>query len=776
MPMSLSLLALAIFGGAPRAVDENGKRIFAQKCASCHGAAGEGVKGKFSKPLVGSQSVQQLADVIAKTMPEDDPGTVIGAEAAAVAQFIHDAFYSPTAQARNKPARIDVVRLTVPQYRNSVADLFGSFRNPPETNGQPGLKAEYFSSRRMQKNFRVIERTDPQVTFDFGKESPEKDKIKKEEFAIRWNGSVSAPRTGEYEFILKTENGARLYLNNDEKPLIDAWVRSGKNVETRGLIKLLGGRTYPLRLEFFKSKEAKEANASIALWWKPPHGVDEAIPARHLTTARSPEVFVSTAAFPPDDRSLGWERGSAVSKAWDQATTDAAVEAADYAADRLERFTAAKDGSADRAKKTSEFAVKFIERAFRRPLKEELRKAFVDRILAESSDPATAIRRIVILTLKSPRFLYRDSASDADPSEVASRLALTMWDSIPDQQLMQAAASGKLKKPEDIRRQAERMAADPRAKSKLKSFFDHWLKIDGEGEVTKDPKKFPGFDKSLVADLRTSLDLLVEDAGLGEKSDFRRLLTTDDLFLNGRLAKFYGAKTTEPNAFKSVVLDAGKRAGVLSHPFLLTSFAYSGESSPIHRGLFVARGILGLGLRPPPEAVAPLAPSLHPDLTTRERVTMQTKPEACQTCHAVINPLGFTLENFDAAGRFRDKDRSKPINASGEYLTREGKRVTFSSVDELAKFLVGNPETHEAFVEQLFHHLVQQPVRAYGADRLDELRKAFVAGEFNIRKLSVEIAVQTASQHRRVALASPVQKPRQATGIASATHSEGPNR
>jgi cytochrome c553 len=732
-----------------QAAEEPGRKIYLQKCVSCHGQSGEGVKGKYDKRLIGDKSVHQLAATIAETMPEDEPGACTGPDADAVAKYIHDAFYSATARARNKPARIDVARLTVSQYRHSVADLFGSFRFPPEANGQPGLKGEYFNAGRMQRNQRVIERVDAQVVFEFGQESPDKAKIKKDEFAARWQGSVFAPTTGDYEFILKTENGARLWVNDDAKPAIDAWVRSGKNVETRGVVRLLAGRTYSLRLEFFKSKKAKETSASINLWWKPPHGVDEPIPARCLTTARSPELFVSTAPFPPDDRSLGWERGTAVSKAWDQATTDGALEAADYLHERLERLAGYKEGAPDGARKLREFAVKFVERAFRKPIAPDVRKAYVDRLFDETSDPTTALRRVVLLTLKSPRFLYRDFSAESDQWEIASRLALELWDSIPDEQLRKAAASGRLKTPGDIRKQADRMIADQRAKGKLRSFFHHWLKIDGEGDVVKDPKRFPGFDKAVVADLRTSLDLLVDEAGLGEKSDFRRLLTADEVYVNGRLAKFYGAKAPDANDFKPIVLDAGKRSGVLAHPYILSSFAYSGETSPIHRGVFLARGILGLGLRPPPEAVAPLAPSLHPGMTTRERVALQTKPEACQTCHTVINPLGFALEHFDAVGRFRDKDQGKPINATGEYLTRDGKRVTFSTVDELAKFLVSNPETHEAFVEQLFHHLVQQPVRAYGADRMETLRKAFVAGDFNVRKLAVEIAVSTVAAGRR---------------------------
>src|SRR5205823_5089425 len=147
--------------------------------------------------------------------------------------------------------------------------------------------------------------------------------------------------------------------------------------------------------------------------------------------------------------------------------------------------------------------------------------------------------------------------------------------------------------------------------------------------------------------------------------------------------------------------------------YLLTTFAYTRESSPIHRGVFLARGVLGVSLRPPPEAFTPLAAELHPSLTTRERVTLQTKSGNCMSCHGVINPLGFTLERFDAIGRYRDRDNEKSIDATGSYQIRSGKKATFAGVRDLAKFLAGSDEVQTAFVEQLFHHLVQQPVRAY---------------------------------------------------------------
>ena len=107
----------------------------------------------------------------------------------------------------------------------------------------------------------------------------------------------------------------------------------------------------------------------------------------------------------------------------------------------------------------------------------------------------------------------------------------------------------------------------------------------------------------------------------------------------------------------------------------------------------------------------------------------------------MINPLGFTLENFDAIGRFRDQEKGRPIDATGSYLTRTGEAVKFAGVRDLAAFLAASEEMHEAFVEQLFHYLVKQPIRAYGLDKTADLRRFFVDNRYNIRKLMVEIAV-----------------------------------
>jgi hypothetical protein len=360
----------------------------------------------------------------------------------------------------------------------------------------------------------------------------------------------------------------------------------------------------------------------------------------------------------------------------------------------------------------------------------------------------------VLLVLKSPGFLYREVRGGPGAFDVAARLSFGLWDSLPDQELQKAATAGKLGTKEQVARQAERMLTDRRARTRLRDFLLTWVRADHGHDLTRDARKFPGFDAAVASDLRASLELFLDEVLSSESADFRELLLSEQVFLNSRLAKFYGANLgalTQPRSpadFQKVKLDAGRRAGVLSHPYLMTSLAHSDQSSPIHRGVFLARGVLGLSLRPPPEAVAPLAASLHPGLSTRQRVTLQTRPATCMTCHGIINPLGFTLEHFDAVGRYRDKDNGKPIDVSGVYTTRAGKAVKVNGARELATFLAGIPEVHAAFVEQLFHYLVQQPVRAYGPSTLDDLRRSFADSGFNIRKLAVEVMTTTALKPR----------------------------
>ena len=716
-----------------------GQAVYVAQCQSCHGVFGTGTP-EFPAPLFGDRPTVELADLITRTMPEGSPQDCVAADAAAVAEWMQQAFYSPEAQARLHPPQVDLSRLTVTQYRNAIADLGLEFRWAQNPGQQRGLNAEYFADRRHRGDRRVFTRLDPVVDFDFGAFSPDGEKISEDEFAIAWEGSLIPPRSGWYELILNTENGARLYLNDREHPLIDVWVRSGADTQFRARRFLLAGRLYPLRLQWFKFREQ---SASVSLHWRPPQEVDQPIPRHALTPVASPKILLTETPFPPDDRSDGYERGTSVSPEWDDATTQAAIEVAEFIVADLRELSGYRNNE-EKAEKVRSFAERFAATAFRRPLTDELLQAVVNDQFTATEVLEDAIKRVVIRTLKSPLFLYREIGGQDDQYDRAARLSFALLNSIPDKTLLAAAAAGELETAEQVRQQAWRLVRNPRADARLMEFLRTWLLLDHIDEIDKSHELFPGFTPELVSDLRTSIELQLRQVVESEQASFLHLLSSDRIFMNQRIAEFYGGDFPSTPGFAEVSFEPEVRAGVTTHPFLLSSLAYLESSSPIHRGVFLSRGILGRGIKPPPVAVAPDAPDLAPHLNTRERVALQTSPEACANCHQLINSLGFALENFDAVGRFRGSEQNRPIDASGQYLQRNGRLTRFAGPRELTEFLAGTDETHRALVRQLFHHLVQQPILAWGPETISELTTDFQQHQYNLHRLQVEIAVRSA--------------------------------
>ncbi|MDI1314722.1 DUF1592 domain-containing protein [Prosthecobacter sp.] len=756
-------LTLWLLTAYASAAEHPGAVIYKKLCLDCHGDKGQGVKDKFDDPLTGNLSVEALARKIDRTMPEDHEELCVGEDAKQVTAYIFDAFYSPAAQARLHPPEQDLSRLTIAQYRASVMDLIGRFRMGPgfdrPVNPEAGLKANYRGVELPKPGEKAVdttpkdgikakrpnykfERVDPQVAFHFGTGSPDNAKMEAEQFQDTWEGSVVAEETGVYEFTLKTENGARLWINDTSETgvLIDAWVSAGPTVrEEKKSLFLVGGRAYRLKLDHFKFKEQ---SASIELLWKPPHGVTEIIPQHALRTDRTRELMIVRTNFPADDRSVGYERGTSISKAWDQATTEAAISTAEHVEEKLNELAGTKEGAPDRLEKLKKFAFTFVEAAFCRPLTEEQKQLHVERLFASAKSPEQAVKRVVLFTLKSPQFLYPElrEAEKPDDFAYASRLALTLWDSIPDKRLMQAAASGKLRTPQQIRAEAQRMLSDPRTKAKLHGFFHHWLELERAEGNAKDLKIFPGFDDSVLADLRESLFEFLDQVVWSPQSDYRQLLQADYLLLNDRLGKFYG-KPVQGGEFQHVAFDPKQRAGVVTHPYLLASLASSRATSPIHRGVFLTRNIVGLSLRPPPIAVSFDETHFNPKLTMREKITELTRNNTCMSCHSTINPLGFSLENFDAIGRWRTQDNHKPVNAIGEFSDDEGHVVHLSGPRDIVNYVASSPYGHRAFIRQLFNHFVKQQPLAYGPQTLEDLQRSFAAADCNVQKLLIEMAL-----------------------------------
>lgn len=734
-----------------------GRQVFQAKCAKCHGARGEGTPVKYPEPLTGELGLPELAKFVAESMPPAPDPKCSADEAAQVAAFIFAEFYSKGAATDSARPRLTLSHLTSRQYRNAIADLMTSFRGGTGPwDDQRGLKGSYNTILDNGDGKHVMDRTDPEIRFNFEKSSPDPEKINPREFSVIWQGSIRAPANGDYEFIVRSENSVRLWVNDRVQPLIDAWVKSGDTKEFRGTVRLLGGRGYPVMLVFtkagqgvMKSAEDKAKQeikpASISLSWIPPGQAEQVVSKEFLSPHHFPESYFVNTPFPPDDRSTGFERGSGVSKEWDRATTDAAIEIADYVLLRLNDLTGGAQPGPDYESRLREFCRQFVGRAFRQPLSAEQSSLYVDRQFEGSDDLETSVQRVVLLALKSPRFLYHELSDPAHTAyAAASRLSFALWDAPPDSALLAAVAEGKLSKPEEIANQADRMSRDPRFRLKLREFFWQWMKLDQIREMEKSTDQFSGFDAGVARDLRLSLELFLDEVIASQDCDYRRLLLAESVYLNGRLSKLYGGGLAQDAPFQAIVIDPGRRAGILTHPYLMSSLADATTTSPIRRGVFVARGVLGRALLPPPDAFVPIAPSLHPELTTRERVNLQTKAEACQSCHAMINPVGFPFEHFDAIGRFRDQENGRPVDASGEYTPRAGATIKFNSARELAAFLVGSDEAQTAVVEKLFYFAVQQPIRTYGRQTSRKLKQRFVDSQFHLRKLFVDIGVTAA--------------------------------
>lgn len=733
--------------------DDRGKAIYLERCAACHGVDGRGTE-RYDEPLEGSWTLADLIGYIDESMPEDNPEACRGADARDVARYLFETFYA--SEAKPTAGGAELPRLTVRQFRESVADLSLAFAKQPWRSKEFGLKGYYFAARNWTENRKLSEQIDARLDFGAGVPhfdptgeypslpKPEKppENLMNEGFSVYWFGSLLAARTGVHEIIVRSKNGFRVWLNGDSEPLIDRKVRSDDVEEHRAQIFLLADRAYPLKIEFFSYPDPP---ARITLSWRPPEGVEEIIPKFHIVPHVMSESLAVATTFPPDDASWGFERGTSVSREWQESVVAAAIEAADWFADRLWALAHTRDVAENRAAKVQTFCRQFVEFAFCRKLNEEEVAFFVTQHFGEGLSLKDSARRVILLTLTSPRFLFPTIETRNRDFEIARRLALLLWDSVPDRQLFELADQGKLSDATVATNEIYRMLDHPRGRSKLRSALAAWLNLDKPRDWSRDPQRFAGFTPAIVVDLRRSLDRQVDEIVWSESSDFRRFFGETTIFANGRMADYYGLErqvdpAVDPEDF--VPIDAGDRyrGGLLTHPYTLARLAYFRDSSPIHRGVFVARNLLGRTLRPPTENFEPLSEDFAPHMTNRQRVEHQTADNQCMKCHQVINPLGFSLENYDAVGRYRSEDQGRPIDASAIYRTEEGNEIALANAGELAQLVVNEATAHRNFIRHVFRELTRTPIESFDGDLLGELQASFVEKEYHIRELVVEIA------------------------------------
>ncbi len=260
------------------------------------------------------------------------------------------------------------------------------------------------------------------------------------------------------------------------------------------------------------------------------------------------------------------------------------------------------------------------------------------------------------------------TAYEVSDLELASRLAFFLWSSIPDNELLSLAERGRLKNPAVLEQQVLRMLADPRAQTMMNNFAGQWLYVRNMATAAPNPDEFPEFDENLRRAFQRETALFFQDI-LREDRSVLDLLDADYTFVNERLARHYGIPDVYGNNFRRVTLADGQRGGLLGQGSILTVTSYATRTSPTLRGKWLLENILGTPPPPPP----PDVPSLNDRgedgeiLSVREQLELHRASPACASCHKLMDPLGFALENFDGIGRWRTSSGSAntPIDASG---------------------------------------------------------------------------------------------------------------
>jgi hypothetical protein len=287
-----------------------------------------------------------------------------------------------------------------------------------------------------------------------------------------------------------------------------------------------------------------------------------------------------------------------------------------------------------------------------------------------------------------PRTAYR-----VTDMELASRLSFFLWSSIPDERLLDLAERGQLGKPSILKEQVRRMVADPRAIDALVGdFAAQWLNLRRIGEVIVHPDFYPNFDETLLQAFKEETELFVGST-LREDRSVLDLLRADYTFVNERLARHYGIPGIYGSRFRRVTLpDPDQRGGLLANGSVLSTTSYPDRTSPVLRGKWLLNNIFGLPAPPPPPGVDTNLVEAKPGTlppTIRERLAQHRRDPACSSCHSMIDPLGFALENFDAIGGWRTLDEARrPIDATGTTVSG----VTVTGLSGLRALLLEQPD------------------------------------------------------------------------------------
>jgi hypothetical protein len=397
-----------------------------------------------------------------------------------------------------------------------------------------------------------------------------------------------------------------------------------------------------------------------------------------------------------------------------------------------------------------EILAKLMGRAYRRPVSD----AEVERPLAFYRQGRSeggfdeGIGQALAAVLMNPEFLFRVELEPGQLAagavyrisdiELASRLSFFLWSSIPDDELLDVAARGELSRPGQLERQARRMLADPRSNNLASNFAGQWLQLRNLGAFTPNPRLYPDFDNNLRQAFREETERFM-DSVLREDRSVLDLLAADYTFLNERLAKHYGIPGVYGSRFRRVSLAAdSERGGILRQGSILAVTSYATRTSPVLRGTWVLDNIYGAPPSPPPPNVPALdETSVSASLPMRERLAAHRNNPVCASCHNIIDPVGFALENFDAVGRWRDHDGDNgPMDVAGG-LPGVGE---FDGVAGLQAGLLSRPKLFAGRVtEKLLTFALGRGVEYYDAPVIRKIIREAASDDYRFSSLILGI-------------------------------------
>lgn len=415
----------------------------------------------------------------------------------------------------------------------------------------------------------------------------------------------------------------------------------------------------------------------------------------------------------------------------------------------------------------------FIYRAFRRPVKQDevaIIHGLYDTFLEEEG-VEQAFKVSLQGVLQAPQFLYRVELYEASPVtlpprdgemtpedfelvgpyEMASRLSYFFWGTMPDEELLELAGQGQLNTPEVLEAQVTRMLSDARSRRMVYQFHRQWLGLDRLASLGKDKAIYPEWNLALRDDFRASLDAFVEHA-YWEEGSFEALMTSSTVYLTPAMASLYGEEVpADHGGLWKAQMPADQRKGLLTQPAILSMLAYANQSSPIARAIFVREKLLCQHLPPPPSDQDITPPDPDPGLTTREVFAIHTEQETCASCHLLIDPLGFGMEDFDGLGRKRTTENNRPVDSSGELVNSPDSSINgeFDGAVELAALIAGSEKIPECLAEQWFTFAMGRHSDKSDEASFTQIRERFKESGYRFNALFQAIVLSDSFRYRK---------------------------